>query len=80
MGENRAIESYVCRLTTKMGLVDNISREIQLEAVNTSTYVEQFIVAKMDSIKQSTKKFRLKSKKYTNFAEQKAALNSCANN
>ena len=44
-------------LGSKMGLVDYISREPQQKAVNISTYDEQFIMAKLDAIKQSAKQF-----------------------
>ena len=42
---------------SKMRLVDYISREQQQKAVNISAYDEQFIVAKLDAIKRSAKRF-----------------------
>ena len=47
---------------SKMGSVDYISREPQQKAVNTSTYHDQFIVAKLDAIKRSVKRFLLNAK------------------
>ena len=44
---------------SNMGLVDYISRELQQKAVNFSTYDEQFIVAKLDAIKRTAKRFLL---------------------
>ena len=44
---------------TNMGLVDYISRDPQQQAVNISTYDGQFIVAKLDVIKRSAKRFSL---------------------
>ena len=41
----------------KMGLIDYISRDPQQKAVNISAYDEQFIVAKLDLIKRSAKRF-----------------------
>ena len=42
---------------SKIGLVDYISRDPQQEAVNISAYDEQFIVAKLDVMKRSAKRF-----------------------
>ena len=42
-----------------MGLVDYISRDPQQKAVNISAYDELFLVAKLDVIKRSTKRFLL---------------------
>ena len=42
---------------SKMGLVDYISRDTQQKAVYISAYDEQFIVAKLDVIKRSAKRF-----------------------
>ena len=47
---------------SKMGLVDYILREPQQKAVNISTYDEQFIVAKLNAIKRSAKRFLKKQK------------------
>ena len=44
-------------LGSEMGLVDYISRDPQQEAVIISAYDEQFIVAKLDLIKRSEKRF-----------------------
>ena len=44
---------------SKMGLVDYMSRDPQQKAVNISAYDEQFIVAKLDVIKRSAKRFLL---------------------
>ena len=44
---------------SKKGLIDYISREPQQKAVNISTDDEQFIVAKLDAIKRSGKRFLL---------------------
>ena len=49
-------------IDSKMGLIDYISREPQQKAVNISTYDEQFIVAKLDAIKRSPKRFLKKQK------------------
>ena len=42
-----------------MGLVDYISREPQQKAFNICAYDELFIVAKLDAIKRSAKRFLL---------------------
>ena len=44
-----------------MVLVDYISRDPQQKDVNISAYDEQFIVAKLDVIKRSAKRFLLKA-------------------
>ena len=51
-----------------MGLVDYISRDPQQKAVNISAYDEQFIVAKLDVIKRSAKRFLLNAENYVDFA------------
>ena len=52
-----------------MGLVDYISRDPQQQAaVNISAYDEQFIVAKLDVIKRSAKRFLLNAENYVDFA------------
>ena len=51
-----------------MGLVDYISRDPQQKAVNISAYDEQFIVAKLDVIKHSAKRFLLNAENYGDFA------------
>ena len=55
-----------------MGLVDYIVREPQQYAFSISTYDEQFIVAKLDAIKRSAKRFLMNAKNYPDFAEQTA--------
>ena len=52
---------------SKMGLVDYISRDPQQKAVNISAHDEQFIVAKLDMIKRSAKRFLINAENYTNF-------------
>ena len=52
---------------SKMGLVDYISRDTQQKAVNISAYDEQFIVAKLDVIKRSAKRFLLNTENYVDF-------------
>ena len=42
---------------SKKVIIDYISREPQQKAVNISAYDEQFIVAKLDVIKRSAKRF-----------------------
>ena len=54
--------------SSKMGLVDSISRDPQQKAVNISAYDEQFIVAKFDVIKRSAKRFLLNAENYVDFA------------
>ena len=51
-----------------MGLLDYILREPQQKAVNTSTYDEQFILAKFDAIERSAKRFSMSGDNYTDFA------------
>ena len=53
---------------TKIGLVDYISRDSQQHAANISAYDEQFIVAKLDVIKRSAKRFLLNAENYVDFA------------
>ena len=76
--ENRAFSGN--DLTgSKMGLVDYISRKPQQKAVNISTSEEQFIVAKLDAIKHSAKRFLLITEKYTDFTARKSLIKSDAN-
>ena len=63
-----------------MGLVDYISRDPQQQAVNISTYDEQFIVAILDVIKRSAKRFLLKAENYVNFAARNPLSKSVLNN
>ena len=64
---------------SKMGLVDYISRETQQKAVNISAYDEQLIVAKLDVIKRSAKRFFLYAENYTNFAAQNPIIKQASN-
>ena len=54
---------------TKMGLVDYISRDPYQQAANISAYDEQFIVAKLDVIKRSAKRFLLNAENYENYVD-----------
>ena len=67
-------------LGSKLGLVDYILRDPQQKAVNRSTYDEQFIVAKLDAIKRSAKRFSLNAESYTNFLARKPLIKPVANN
>ena len=96
MRENRANKSYNSRLTrwvdslltldfsidhppgSKMGLVD--SREPYQKAVNISIYDEQFIVAKLDAIKRSAKRFLLNAENYIDFAVRNPLIKPASNN
>ena len=51
-----------------MGSVDYTSRDPQQKAVNISAYDEQFIVAELNVIKRSAKRFLLNAENYVNFA------------
>ena len=62
-----------------MGLFDYILRKPQQKAVNISTYDEQFIVAKLDAIKRSARRFLLNAENYTNFAAQNPLIKPAAN-
>ena len=63
-----------------MGLVDYISRDPYQQAVNISTYDEQFIVAKLDVIKRSAKRFLLNAENYVDFAARNPSTNCVVNN
>ena len=65
---------------TKMGLVDYISRDPHQQAANISTYDEQFIVAKLDVIKRSAKRFLLNAENYVDFAARNQSTNCVVNN
>ena len=65
---------------TKMGLVDYISRDPHQQAVNISAYDEQFIVAKLDVIKRSAKRFLLNAENYVDFAARNPPTKSVINN
>ena len=62
-----------------MGLVDYISREPQQKAVNVSAYDEQFIVAKLDAIKRSAKRFLLNAENYIDFATRNPLIKQASN-
>ena len=59
---------------SKMGPVDYISRDPQQKAVNISAYGEQFIVAKLDVIKRSAKRFLLNAANCIEFAARNPFL------
>ena len=65
---------------SKMGLVDYISRDPQQQAVNISAYDEHFIVAKLDVIKRSAKRFLLNAENYVDFAARNPLTKSVLNN
>ena len=65
---------------SKMGLVDYISRDPQQQAVKISAYDEQFIVANLDVIKRSAKRFLLNAKNYVDFAARNPLTKSVINN
>ena len=67
-------------LGTKMGLVDCISRDPHQQAVNISAYGEQFILAKLDVIKRSAKRFLLNADNYVDFAARNPPPESVINN
>ena len=58
-----------------MGLVVYISRDPQQKAVSISAYDEQFIVANLDVIKRSAKRFLLNAENYVDFAAQNPLTN-----
>ena len=62
-----------------MGLVDYISRDPQQKAVNISAYDEQFIVAKLDVIKRSAKRFLLNAENYVDFAARNPLTKQASN-
>ena len=64
---------------SKMGLVDYISRDPQQKAVNISAYDEQFIVAKLDVIKRSAKRFLLNAENYVDFAARNPLIKPVSN-
>ena len=66
-------------LGSKMGLVDYISRDPQQKAVNISAYDEQFIVAKLDVIRRSAKRFLLNAENYVNFAARNPLTKQTSN-
>ena len=64
---------------SKMGLVDYISRDPQQKAVNISAYDEQFIVAELDVIQRSAKRFLSNAKNYTDFAARNSIIKQASN-
>ena len=64
---------------SKMVLVDYISRGPQQKAVNISAYDEQFIVAKLDVIKRSAKRFLLNADNYVDFAARNPLIKEASN-
>ena len=66
-------------LGSKMGLVDYISRDPQQKAVNISSYGEQFIVANLDVIKRSAKRFLLNSENYVHFTARNPLTKQASN-
>ena len=64
---------------SKMGLVDFISRDPQQKAVNISAYDAQFLVAKLDVIKRSAKRFLLNVEIYTDFAARNPLTKQASN-
>ena len=87
---NSRLTSWVYRLlpfdftidhlpASKMGLVDYISRDPQQKAVIISAYGEQFIVAKLNVIKRSAKRFLLDAEKYIDFAAQNPLIKQASN-
>ena len=62
-----------------MGLVGYISRNPQQQAVNICVYDEQFIVAKLDVIKRSEKRFLMKAEKYIDFAARNPLIKQASN-
>ena len=65
---------------SKMGLVDYISCNPQQKAVNISAYDKQFIVAKLDVIKRSAKRFLLNAEIYVDFAARNPLTKRASNN
>ena len=65
---------------SKMGLVDYILREPQQKAVNIYTYDEQFIVAKLDAIKRSAKRFLLHAENYSGLKAQNPLIKPASKN
>ena len=63
-----------------MGLVNYISRDPQQQAVNISAYDEQFIVAKLDVIKRSAKRFLFNAENYVDFAARNPLTKNVINN
>ena len=62
-----------------MELVDYISRDPQQKAVNISAYDEEFIVAKLDVIKRSAKRFLLNAENYVAFAARNPLTKQASN-
>ena len=64
---------------SKMGLVDYISRDPQQKAVIISVYDEQFIIAKLDVIKRSAKRFLMIAENDIDFAAQNPLTKQASN-
>ena len=64
---------------SKMGLVDYIFCDPQQKAVNISAYDEQFIVAKLDEINRSAKRFLLNAENYVDFAARNPLIKPVSN-
>ena len=62
-----------------MGLVDYIFRDPPQKAVNISAYDEQFIVAKLEVIKRSVKRFLLNAENYIDFAKRNPLRKQASN-
>ena len=60
--------------------MDHISRDPHQQAANISRYNEQFIVAKLDVIKRSAKRFLLNAENYVDFAARNQSTNCVVNN
>ena len=65
---------------TKMGLVDYISRDPHQQAAIIFAFDEQFIVAKLDVIERSAKRFLLNAENYVDFAARNPPKKSVINN
>ena len=65
---------------SKMGLVDYISPDPQQKAGNISAYDEQLIVAKLNVIKRSAKRFLLNAENYVDFAAPNPLTKRASNN
>ena len=64
---------------SKLGLVDYVSQEPLQTAVNNSVYDEQFVVAKLDAIKRSTKRSLLNVENYIDFAARNPLIKQASN-
>ena len=64
---------------SKMGVVNYISRDPQQKAVNISAYDEQIIVAKLDVIKRSARRFLLNAENYVEFSRRNPVIKPVSN-